>query len=229
MPRPKPTPTISEVFTEFLQEQKARLSPKTFRNYENIIGLFETYLEGYWPGHDREEYQRITGGGGGFCDTFGPEDITGGYSEFLGYFIPHKVMCGKETMSAAGTVAKKLATWLAEKKYVEDTSDAAERASDAARDLPAAEDALTLLEDYVEHNRPDDEEYEDEVEDHFWIKKVGPGELWLEALSMHDGVIGPVPVSKEVTDICGEMWDIAGVVVRTKKGWRFLEVWKVSP
>jgi hypothetical protein len=38
-----------------------------------------------------------------------------------------------------------------------------------------------------------------------------------------------VPAPKEVTDICGEMWDIAGVVVKTKKGWRFLEVWKVSP
>jgi len=39
-----------------------------------------------------------------------------------------KVMCGKETMKAAGTVTKKLAKWLDEKGYVGDTSDAQERA-----------------------------------------------------------------------------------------------------
>ena len=46
---------------------------------------------------------------------------------------------------------------------------------------------------------------------------------------MCDGVIGPVPVPKEVTQICREMWEIGGVVVKTKRGWRLLEVWKVSP
>jgi len=51
-------------------------------------------------------------------------DVTGGYSEFLGYFMPRKVMCGKDLMQAAGTVTKKLAKWLAEKGYVEDTEDA---------------------------------------------------------------------------------------------------------
>ena len=72
-------------------------------------------------------------------------------------------------------------------------------------------------------------EDEDEIEDHFWIKKIEPGKLWLEPLTIHDGVIGPVPVPKKVTQICGEMWDISGVVVKTRRGWRLLEVWKVTP
>ena len=45
-------------------------------------------------------------------------------------------MCGKDLMQAAGTVTKKLAKWLAEKGYVEDTEDAQEQAGEAAKDLP---------------------------------------------------------------------------------------------
>lgn len=224
---PTTSKTISQVFDNFLADQKARLKPKTFAKYDSIINLFQSYLESYWPGHGQDEYNRITGEGGTFCGTFGPEEILGGYSEFLGYFMPHKVMCGKDTMQAAGTVTKKLAKWLAEKDYAEDTSFAEDRAVEAAKDLPAAQDVLDLLEEFVDMNAPDD--FEDEIEDHFWIKKIEPGKLWLEPLTMHDGVIGPVPVPKKVTQIVQEMWDIGGVVVKTSRGWRFLEIWKVSP
>ena len=219
--------TISQVFEEFLNDQEARLGPNTFSKYQTIIGLFESYLESYWPGHDQEEYNRLTENGGTFCGTFGPEEITAGYSEFLGYFIPHKVMCGKDTMKAAGTVTRKLAKWLADKRYAEDTADAQERAKEAVKDLPAAQEVLDLLDDFVDMNAP--EKYDDEIEDHFWIKKIEPGKLWLEPLTMHDGTIGPVPVPKKVTRVCEEMWDIGGVVVKTKRGWRLLEVWKVTP
>ena len=141
--------------------------------------------------------------------------------------MPQKVMCGKDTMQAAGTVTKKLAKWLAEKDYAENTATAQERATDAAKELPAAQDVLDLLDEFVDMSAPD--EFEDEIQDHFWIKKIEPGKLWLEPLTMHDGVIGPVPVPKKVTQICREMWDIGGVVVKTSRGWRFLEIWKVSP
>jgi len=219
--------TISEVCEEFLSDQKARLSPTTFSKYESIISLFKSYLESYWPGHEQKEYCRITGKGGTFCGTFGPEEIPGGYGEFLGYFMPRKVMCGKDTLKAAGTVTKRLAKWLAEKGYVKDTEAAQERAKEAARDLPAAQDLLDLLDDYVAADAPD--EYEDEIEDHFSVKKIEPGKLWLEPFTMIDEVIGPVPVPKKVTQVCEEMWDIGGVVVKTSRGWRFLEVWNVTP
>ncbi len=41
--------------------------------------------------------------------------------------------------------------------------------------------------------------------------------------------IGPAPVPKQVTQLCREMWDIGGIVVKTSRGWRLLEVWSVSP
>jgi hypothetical protein len=46
---------------------------------------------------------------------------------------------------------------------------------------------------------------------------------------MFDKVIGPVPVPKEITQICPEMWDIGGVVVKTSRGWRLVEAWNLSP
>jgi hypothetical protein len=100
--------TIDQVFEEFLADQKARLSPTTYRRYDGILDLFRSCLEGYWPGRTQEEYSRITGAGGTYCGTFGPEELAGGLSEFLGYFMPHKVFAGKETMKAAGRSTRML-------------------------------------------------------------------------------------------------------------------------
>jgi hypothetical protein len=58
---------IKEVFDQFLSEQKPKLAPKTYRDYESVIDLFENQLDGYaWIG------------------------------EFLDYFVPRKVMSGDE-------------------------------------------------------------------------------------------------------------------------------------
>src|SRR5215471_12313806 len=99
MSRLKSKKTIDEVLAEFLIEQKARWGRSTYAKSQTIIQLLKAYLESYWPGHDGE-YDRVTKAGGTCCGTYGPEDILGGYSEFLGYFMPHKVLGSKETMKA---------------------------------------------------------------------------------------------------------------------------------
>lgn len=230
MSKPAPKTTIDHVFEEFLAEQKARLSPKTYHRYDDILHLFRSCLESYWPGHDQEEYNRITGAGGTYCGSFGPEEIAGGVGEFLGYFMPHKVVAGKETMKAAGTVTKKLIKWLTQKGYVEDTEAvelAEEQARDAVRELPAAQDVVDLLDAYLDAHIP--EQYSQEIEDHFTITRIEAGKLWLEPFTSAQREIGPFPVPREVTRMCKEGWDISGVVVKTSKGWRLLEVWNVSP
>src|SRR5450432_4127699 len=183
----KPTKTISQVFEEFLADQKDRISAKTFSKYQNIIQLYGSYLESYWPGHDGE-YDKITKAGGTYCGTFGPEDATEGYSDFLGYFMPRKVMCGKDTMQAAGTVTKKLAKWLAEKGYIEDTEDAQEQAGEAAKALPKTQTVLDLLNAYCDENAP--AKPGGEIQGHFWIDRIEPGKLWLSSLTADDSVIG---------------------------------------
>ncbi|MBL7039229.1 MAG: hypothetical protein ISR77_11405 [Pirellulaceae bacterium] len=42
----KPSKTINQVFEAFLADQKARLSPKTYRRYDDILDLFRSCLEG---------------------------------------------------------------------------------------------------------------------------------------------------------------------------------------
>jgi hypothetical protein len=223
----RPTKTISQVFEEFLAEQKTRQSAKTHSKYRSILQLFESYLESYWPDHDQEEYNRITRAGGTFCGTFGPEAIPAGYSEFLGYFMPRKVIAGKETMKTAGTVLKKLAKWLSEKGYVKDAGEAQEQASEAVKDLPASQDVLDLLDAYIDEHQPD--RYSETIEDHFWIKRIEAGQLWLEPLTAGSSVIGPIPVPRRVSQLCQPMWDIGGVIAKISRGWRLIEVWSVTP
>jgi hypothetical protein len=199
----KPTKTIAQVFEEFLADQKDRISAKTFSKYRSIIQLYESYLESYWPGHDGKS-GTITKAGGTYCGTFGPEDATNGYSEFLGYFMPRKVMCGKETMQAAGTVTKKLAKWLAEKGHIRDTEDAQERAGEAARNLPNAQTVLDILSTYVDETAP--AKHGGEIEGHFWIEKIEPGKLWVNSLT-GPSLIGPIPVPMQVTALCEPGWE----------------------
>lgn len=135
-------------------------------------------------------------------------------------------MCGKETIQAAGTVTKKLAKWLAEKGYVEDTEADQERAGEAAKDLPNASVVVDLLNAYADETAPAGQGKM--IEDHFWIEKIEPGKLWLMPLTQGN-TIGPIPVPGQETQLCKEGWDIGGVVAKSGKGWRFIEVWSVSP
>ena len=222
----KPVKTLSEIFAEFLADQKGRIAEKTFSKYETIIGLYKSYLENYWPDHD-EESDKIVTAGGTYCGTFGAEDATSGYGEFLDYFLPRKVMCGRETMQAAGTVTKKLAKWLVEKGYIENTDDEQERAGAAAKDLPNAQRVLNILSDCVDESASGRSGHE--IQDHFWIEKIEPGKLWLHPLISGDKIIGPISVPMTVTALCQIGWDIGGVVAKVGKEWRLIEVWNVSP
>ncbi len=227
MNSPNPGKTIAQLFEEFLADQKARLSPKSYAKYEGIIHLYRSYLESYWPGHSGKEYDAITKTKGTYCGTFGAGEITSGFSEFLEYFMPRKVIAGNETMKSAGTVIKKLAKWLAEKGSIDDDGFTRERVSEAARDLPASQKLLDRLDDWLTENAP--EEYGREVEGHFWITRVEPGQLWLEPILPGEPLIGPIPVPEKITRACKVGWDIGGVVGKTAQGWRLVEVWNISP
>lgn len=233
-------PTIEKVFEDFLIEQKKRLKPKTIAGYEEIIGLLTHHLNGY--GHQllsRKEtalFEKHYNAEGKehreFCQIFGPDKIVGNLGEFLGYFMVRKVMAGGETMRMSGTVTKKLCKWLAQKGYIskEDAMEGAEDGAAAARDLPIAERAVTIL--YGAANEvlfnPDEVSDEDYLDfDHFAITKVEPGKLWLEV----DGaeIAGPVIVPKEATKLLRKDWNISCSLARVKGKWRMVEMGNVYP
>ena len=220
-------PNIAAVADEFLQEQGSRLSAKRLSKYRQVIDLFCIYLDGYWPGESQEAYGRITKMGGTFCTWFGPDRIPGGYSEFLGYYMGHKVMGGMETKRAAGTVMKLFAEWLAGKGYIRRAEEAVERSKRASKQLPAAEGACRILEACA--RKPPRDQVSGEIEDHFSVVRVEPGKIWLTPLSRGLGtVLGPIPVPARASSILKADWDVSGVVGKTSHGWRLIEVWNVS-
>jgi hypothetical protein len=227
MSPPKPSKTIDQILDEFLADQEDRLSHSSFTRYKTVISLYRSYMERYWPGHEQKEYDAITKKGGTYCATFGAEDITEGFSEFLGYFMPHKVLGGAGTMKAAGTVIKKLNKWLDEKGYIEKDEDASESVKELGRDLGASQALLDQLADWVDDHKPS--QYQKTIEGHFWIERIEPGQLWLDSIDTSDTVSGPVPVPKAISKSCKVGWNIGGAVAKTAEGWRLLEVWNISP
>lgn len=235
-------PTIAEVFDEFLADQARRLKPKTLARYESVIGLLRSYLDGY--GHEDlsqqesalfEEHYDATGDAHkDFCELFGPEHILPNVGMFLSYFMVRKVMAGADLKRAAGTVTKKLATWLAEKGYVEEAAarDGVEEGARAARNLPNAERAARILDDafgdlpFDPGTAPEGAYFDF---DHYTIARIEPGKLWLESFLTEGEPIGPIPVPRRATALLKKNWDISCCIFRGRGRWYLADVANVYP
>ena len=108
---------------------------------------------------------------------------------------------------------------------VRDDSDR-ERPRRAARDLWAAQDLLGLFRAWIAEASPADDI--DDVGDRFLIHRIEPRQIWLES-TMAGEVWGPIDVPVSIARACRVGRDIGGVVVQTRKGWRLIKVWDVSP
>ena len=125
LPQPA-SPTIDQVFDEFLGEQRRRLRPRTLSKYEDVLDLLRNHLNGYaYQSLSTAEsalFDRYYNAQGAkhleFCQLFGPDKIVANLGGFLGYFMIRKVWAGQDLKRAAGTVTKKLSTWLAAQGHV---------------------------------------------------------------------------------------------------------------
>ncbi len=123
------SPTISAVLAAYLADEEARLAAKTFGLYADVIELLQHSLNGYAANSlDKDEYklwEELFNAEGDqhreFCEIFGPEHILPNIGEFLSYFMVSKVMAGQDLLRASGTVAKKLAKWLADTSQPSET------------------------------------------------------------------------------------------------------------
>jgi hypothetical protein len=228
------TMTIDEALTRFLDEQRERLATRTFRNYDDVIDLFRDCMNGYGPnilsGEDLERWRNAyeAGDEDAFCTQMSAEYIDSMLSEFLGYFMIRKVMAGQELLRASGTVTKKLVRWLAEQGVIdEETAESeAERAAEAARDLPKAErlaDALYQLTLTAPVRDPDAAERWVEDGIPLQITKVEPGKLWFE------GDIGPLAVPREISQLAQPGWQVTVVLAFARNRWWLVEVGNVYP
>ena len=228
------SPTVSETFATFLDEQRERLAPRTFANYETIIELFADCLNGY--GHqslspfERKRWEAAYDGGDeeAFVHLFGADKITENLSEFLGYFMVRKVMAGQELLKAAGTVTKKLAKSLAAQGLIDadDAAVATNTAVDAARDLPKADRLGTMLFDQTRltrHFDVDDVPDDDWVEDSLFIDRVQDNQLWFE------GDVGPLDVSPQAAKLAQPGWQVTITMAKHNGKWHLLDVGNVYP
>ncbi|MGH9364343.1 MAG: hypothetical protein ACRD1B_03635, partial [Thermoanaerobaculia bacterium] len=237
-------PNIDEVLDAFLANQRERISVKTFSDYESVVQLLRSYLNGYgYQGLSKEEgrfFDRSFNATGKdhreFCQLFGPEKIVENVDGVLGDFMIRKVMAGESFKRTSGTVSKKLSKWLGDKGYVSENEaeEGASRGLRAGRALVEAERAARLLQDAADRLRIDVQAVEDEnyVDfDHFTISKVEPGRIWLE-VSDQDGKPrprGPIPAPKTATRLLRKGWDVSCTLVRLGRTWYMVEVANVYP
>lgn len=228
------TPSIDAVLTDFLAAQQARLAASTFARYADIVDLLRRCLNTFGhtslSGRDAQAWQAAFDAGdqGAFTRLFGPEHIVEGYGEFLGTFLVRKVAASKQQLKDAGTVTKRLARWLAEQGHVtpEAAEAARERAADAGRQLPRADELGAQLFRHAQRTRlpvhPNDIADEDWIEDLLPITRVEDARLWFDQL-------GPVEVPAAASDLAEVGWEVSVVLARVAGTWRLVEVGTVYP
>jgi hypothetical protein len=217
-----------------MRDQRDRLADSTYQRYERIVDLLRRCLNSYGyqslEGDEAERWRETFEAGehDAFTLLCGPERILDGYGEFLGYFMIRKVAATKQDLRAAGTVTKKLARWLADHGYVdtEEAKIAVDRAAEAGRELPRADELNEHLFDLAMRTHlplpPTEIADEDWVEDYRPISRVEAGQLWF-------GDVGPIAVPKAASDLARIGWDVNVVLARTDGEWRLVEVGMVYP
>lgn len=144
--------SIDTILDQFLQEQSKRLKQRTLRDYEDVISLFQDYLNHYayqfLRDNEREKFEeQFDEDNDCFTKMFDHDKLEPSViSEFLDYFIIRKVMSGEEFMKIAVRVMKKLTKWLYESDYVDqDTYNEFIDYFEDAKDLPNVEKLAELI------------------------------------------------------------------------------------
>ncbi|AKB49195.1 hypothetical protein MSKOL_3418 [Methanosarcina sp. Kolksee] len=226
--------TIEEVLDEFLFEQWARLSSKTYSGYEDAIYYFEEYLNG-WAHKYLSEIDQIRLNefyeeeGKRYCAVFGPEYISSlEIKDFLGHFMIRNVLTSKTFLETMGKVMHKLVKWMHEKAYMShDNYEALNLLVKRLKvDMPVAEEVSDLLCLYaLSHSVKN---YSETRDDFFIITEIKTGKLWFESYS--DGKnIGPVLVSEKISSMCKVGWTICLLLAKTGNNWRVLESGNMYP
>ena len=234
--------TIEQVFDEFLGDQRRRLRPRTLSKYEDVLGLLRDHLNGYaYQSLSTAEaalFDRYYNAPGDkhleFCQLFGPDKIVANLGGFLGYFMIRKVVAGQDLKRAAGTVTKKLSTWLAAQGHVaeDEAQEGADLGAEAARDLPKAERAARILYDATTNLALGSHDLGDDFLefDHCTIAKVEAGRLWLEGFERGTRrAYGPILVPAAATKLLCKGWDLSCALGRVDGTWRIVEVANVYP
>lgn len=218
--------TIEAVFKEFLDEQRQRLKPGTYGDYEEVVNLFVQYLNSYaYLQLGKEDSERFDAlykeEVKEYCDIFGPEYIE--YSdieEFLSYYLIRNVFSGMDILKTSVRVIHKLAKWLHVKGYMkeEEYEEFKENIQELKSDVPGAKELALLLFEYVEFHPV--KKYTEELSGYFHIDEIEPGKIWLSEDLILGQAVGPVIVSEEISSKAKVGWTVYLTVGKTGKTWK---------
>lgn len=233
----RPSPTINQIFDEFLVLQGTRLSESSLRRYEEVLSYFRACMDGY--GHqwlsDEEaelfdrEYSRDEEAGS-FCNLFGPEKVLENLDDFVGWFLVRKTSPSKSTLQATPAVLRKLVQWLGEEGHVTpDAADGSEELLDDAGSLVRAEEFSSRLYDLMEAGPIDSliesQDWENEMA---VISRIDQRMIWLQ--NEETGCELALGVPDDVAGLAVPGWRISALNLgRTAKGWVLLEMGNVYP
>ena len=226
---------ITQTFESFLKEREESLSKKTYQKYNNVIELFENYLNGYaYKNLEDENYQKFekmfNQKGKQYCETFTVQNLsTVEFNEFLSYYMIRKVMGSKSLMKDTGTVLRKFTTWLHENEYLEDKQYEMlySTINDLKDDLPKLEELSDLL--YENGRKNSIYTYDEYKESNYVINRIEEGKLWLEDYMEQEEIVGPVYVTEEISSKAQENWSVYLVLGRAENNWYIIESGMVYP
>jgi hypothetical protein len=218
--------TIEAVFKEFLDEQRQRLKPRTYGDYEEVVNLFVQYLNSYaylqLGKEDAEHFDALYNKEGKeYCDILGPEYIGDSeVEEFLSYYMIRKVCAGTDFLKASVRVTNKLVKWLHANGHMNDEEyeETEENFRELRSDVPGAREFALLLFEYVESHPV--KKYTEELSGYFQIDEIKPGKLWLSEDLILGQAVGPVIVSPEISSKARVGWTIYLSVGNTGKTWK---------
>jgi hypothetical protein len=117
--------TINDAFRKFLNEQEASLKSETFLDCEDVILLYEEFLEfsaeDYLSDEDRDLYTgRHEKDHQNYCDIFGPEHLTpSGIKDFLEDYVV-EVGGGKKFVGTSAKVLHNFFEWARKEGSIEE-------------------------------------------------------------------------------------------------------------
>jgi len=198
---------LEKILEDFLSDQDERLSKRTYNDYSNVISLFEDYLNSYaynfLPEEEQDNFEeKAIFGEGNYCEMYAIDKLSSmQIDDFMTDFMIRKVMAEKYLMKKTVTVMRRFSKWLKNNDYIpEEKFNIIYSTVNEKKDrLPKAVELSDLI--YDESIKNEFNKYNSYVEGNYAITKIKPGKLWVKDYIEGGEEIGPVVVTKKITDL----------------------------
>jgi len=198
---------LKKILDNFLSDQDERLSKRTYNDYSNVISLFEDYLNSYaynfLPEEEQDNFEeKAIFGEGNYCEMYAIDKLSSmQIDDFMTDFMIRKVMAEKYLMKKTVTVMRRFSKWLKNNDYItEEKFNIIYSTVNEKKDiLPNAVELSDLI--YDESIKNEFNKYNSYVEGNYAITKIKPGKLWVKDYIEGGEEVGPVVVTKKITDL----------------------------